>query len=338
HFSAWSSGVVCAGFIGDRCMKKFGKRRVVWTACSGLVAGIITIITAQLPAITIAGAFLAGVCGSTMSQTMCVIIADRFLDLRAVAIAEANIAASVCCSLSPVAISLFSKTSLGWRAALLLPIVAFLTYYLKGRHVLETVVEPEHKNTTGTGKLPAAYWLCWTLVLFSVASEWTIIYWCADFLEKVSGLSKADAAASVSSFLLAMVTGRVIGSRLAREMKSQNMLKIASIISLVGFIVFWKGTSAAISICGLFVAGLGIANFYPLTLSLAIGTAPGLSSTATSRMSLASGASTLFAPFLLSIVAEKSGIAAAYGIVAVLLVLCIIMVFLPIWSSKRSSS
>lgn len=334
HFTAFSFGVILSGATGERWMRMFGKDRTTWIASTGLCAGMTFIMCGNSPTATIFGATLSGLCGSTMTQTLVSILANKFQELRAVAITEANIIASLLCTLAPLAVSAFSKTTLGWRPALCVPIAAFLAYFIFGRQALSSAQEEESKTITpAKGSLPLSYWLCWLLIYFCVASEWSIIYWSADFMEKVANLSKADAAASVSSFLSAMVTGRIIGSRLAREIKPINMLRIASLIAISGFALFWLDKVPLICNIGLFIAGIGISNFYPQTLSLAIGRARGLTNLATARMSMSTGLSTLTAPLLLGMIAERSGIFMACGVVASLLVVCAVMIFLPLWST-----
>jgi fucose permease len=73
------------------------------------------------------------------------------------------------------------------------------------------------------------------------------------------------------------------------------------------------------SVAGLFVAGLGIGNLYPLGASLATGAASHVVDLATSRIALTVGCATLLIPPSLGIVADSLGLGNAYAIVAVLL-------------------
>ena len=340
HFGFWSGGIATAGITGDRCMKRFGRRNTVWIATLFLCLGLFVLIGGRHPAVTIAGAYLCGLSGSTMAQTMSTILSDRYLALRAVAITESTIVASICCSLSPVAIAFFSKTELGWRTAMLVPPLAFLVYFLTMRSTLSDLhlAEAESKSKQEPeSRLPKEYWLCWSLVYFSVAGEWSIMFWTAEYLESVINLPRADAAACVTSFLFAMVVGRIIGSRLARRVNAVILLRVASLAAIFGFIMFWSSKVVLICLLGLFITGLGVSNFYPLTLAQAVASAPGKTSQATSRMSLASGGATLTAPLLLGLIAEKFGILSAYGLIALLMILCSIIVFLPVWTQKRQS-
>ncbi len=63
--------------------------------------------------------------------------------------------------------------------------------------------------------LPAAFWAYWTVMLLIVSTEFCMLLWGADFLVTVAGLTRSAAAAALSGFLLAVVVGRIVGSRLA---------------------------------------------------------------------------------------------------------------------------
>ena len=73
------------------------------------------------------------------------------------------------------------------------------------------------------------------------------------------------------------------------------------------------------SAAGLFVAGLGFGNLYPLGVSLATGAVPRVADLATSRITLIVGCATLTIPSALGIAADRFGIGNAYAIVAALL-------------------
>lgn len=75
-----------------------------------------------------------------------------------------------------------------------------------------------------------------------------------------------------------------------------------------------------LGLSGLFLTGLGVANLYPLILSLAIGAANGNTVQAGARATLASGTAILALPLALGRFADMLGIRAAYGIVVLLLV------------------
>jgi len=152
-------------------------------------------------------------------------------------------------------------------------------------------------------------------------------------LEKVLGLSKADAAQAVSLFLAAMIVGRVMGSRLVQRFSTRSVVSISILIAGIGFLIFWRMEDIRFVLSGLFMTGLGVANLYPLLLSLAIGAAYGDTVQAGSRATLASGTAILALPLVLGRLADAVGIRLAYSVVLILL----ISVFLISHIAERSS-
>ena len=74
---------------------------------------------------------------------------------------------------------------------------------------------------------------------------------------------------------------------------------------------------------------------YPLTLSLAVGLAPGQSNLASARVSLGVGTALLTAPLLLGWLADRIGLESAYGMVIVLMVAACALVLNNRWLSAR---
>ena len=293
-----------------------------------MLTGTAIIITAHHAIFTILGAFLVGLCGSVMGQVNTSIMADRFKENRALAITETNIVGSVFCSLAPLVVSLSVRSGLGWRTIFILPmiLIAFLFWKFRG---VASAYQKQVKNAAANQKLPPLYWAFWSVVLLSVAGEWSIVFWCTDFMIKVNKFSEADASAAVSVFLAAMLIGRVIGSRLTRFLHVRQLLPTSAVIGLTGFLIFWLATNPILNLAGLFIAGLGQSNVYPLTFASAIGAAnEHQTNSATSRLSLASGCANLFTPMLMGLIAERSNIFNAYGVVAILWALVIVLVLI----------
>jgi MFS family permease len=123
-----------------------------------------------------------------------------------------------------------------------------------------------------------------------VAVEWSIVFWGADFLEKNGDLSRTDAATIMSVYFLATVIGRVGGSRLTHRIVVNRLLLLSLAIAFAGFASFWLVPTLWWTLAGLFVAGLGVANLFPLTLSIASSAVePHQSDRASGRISLGAG-------------------------------------------------
>lgn len=330
HFSGFALGVLIAGSFGERVMALRGRRAALWGGLIGVASGILVLVCGRDAVVTVFGVWLIGLCMSLVGQTIDTVIAEQFGEQRTIAITETNIVTSICSMAAPAAVGLFVTIGLTWRAPLLLLIGLFGA----SAWFFRTVVIPGRfsvDRNDHSGKLTQAYWAYWLVILLGCASEWSIVFWSADFLEKVAKLSKPDAAAAVSAFFMAMMASRILGSRLARHIHIRVLLPVAAIVSIAGFFVFWLAPSAPLNIAGLFLAGLGVANMYPLTLSAALGVVPNQVGLAASRMNMATGSAGLFAPLLLGSVAERAGIQVAYGVVAILLSLAVGSIF---WANR----
>jgi len=134
--------------------------------------------------------------------------------------------------------------------------------------------------------------------------EWCIAYWGADFLNEEVGLDRAAAATAMSIFFGAMIAGRLLGSRLARNRKGSRLLFGSIVVALIGFPFFWLGQTSWVNLVGLFVAGIGIANFYPLTVAAATNAIPDAVERAASQMAISGGAALLLTPLAVGVISD----------------------------------
>lgn len=317
HFSAFALGVLAAGWLGDLIMRLTGRDRTLWGSAAFMLIGGLIIIAGKQAMLTIFGAWLVGFSGTLLSSTNTTIMADRFPADRAVAITEANISGSLFCCAAPILISLCIRTGLGWRAVFVLPLFIVFALFLRFRNIAYHF-RGSLPCPSKASHLPRLYWAYWTILLLSVAGEWSIVFWSTDFMMKVDHFSQADASASVSVFLIAMLIGRLVGSRLSYYYHVRQLLPFSAGIALVGFVIFWLAKINILSLAGLFLAGLGEASVYPLTFALAIGAASNQTNKATCKLSLASGIANLLTPVFMGLLADHGGISAAYGVVTML--------------------
>jgi fucose permease len=122
-----------------------------------------------------------------------------------------------------------------------------------------------------------------------------------------------------------MLTGRILGSRLARRLSGGILLLVTLCVAFAGFPLFWLSAVPVLSLLGLFVVGLGVGSIYPLAIAVGVAAAPGRTDTATARLGLAGGSAILTAPFVLGAVADRVGIERAYGIVVPLLFAAVVL-------------
>jgi fucose permease len=263
-----------------------------------------------------------GAVGTWILAVYPAVLADRHGRQAAIALTEGTIWGGAGAAAAPLCLGLLAYTAAGWRAALLLPILALVPLFLAYRTEPLTPAAAGKATPSPAGRkmhaLPGAYWAYWVVLVTVVAVEFCIAFWIADFLQSERGLAQADAALAASLFLVAMLVGRIAGSRLLHRLPPKRLLFVSLAVTAVGFLIFWQMHAVAVVAVGLVVAGLGVANLYPTTLSLAVGAAPGQLDQAGARASLASGTAILALPLLLGRIADAVGITPAFGLVGVL--------------------
>lgn len=322
HFSAFALGMIGAGLAADVAARRYSRRLVFWFGAGGMAAGALALVFARQVAFSIGSVFVMGLLGSLLLVMIQAVLADHHGPRRAIALTESNVMASIFASIVPLLIGGFQRAGIGWRAALVLAALNFLLLYVLFRGV---TIGDDRVGDGGTPaarrRLPTLFWFYWLVLFFGVAIEWSILFWSADYLETVVGLTKASAAMAVSIMLGAMVIGRIGGSRLVHRWPAQRLLPAAVLVAFAGFLLFWLLPVPPAALSGLFIAGLGVANLFPLALSVATEVAADRLDTASARLSLAGGLAILLAPLALGGIADQQGIQIAFALVALLLLL-----------------
>jgi fucose permease len=317
HFSAMALGLLAAGILGPKVLAKFPASRTIWYGTNATVASIVSLIVAPNYFCTITAALIVGFAGSIAGQAIIAGLAQRFSEHRTAAISELIMVNSIFAACAPLTVAAAVAAGLSWRSALIIPVVVLLVGYLINRYGTKTFALNREAHANQSSRLPGAYWLYFTIIFFAVSAEWSIVFWCPEYLQRTLGLSRASAAAGLSVFLFSMLFGRLIGTRLSQHISTNRLLVGANSLAVIGFLMFWCGHHPTLVNIGLIVLGLGEANCYPLALSAAIGAAPNQTAQATARMAISTGTAILVAPLLLGMAADHVGITHAYGIIMV---------------------
>lgn len=322
-----ATGLILSGLIGDRLARRGSRHLIFWSGAIALAASVSLLGLSQRFELALLAVLGMGF-GSSLTQVMLqAILADHHGARRAIAFTESNVAASLSTTLTPLVIGSLQVTGIGWRTVPVPVIILLglltLTFY---RQSIPEANPASNRTVEEKGRLPISFWLFWIVIFFVVAAEMSVAVWATDFLNSVAGLNPKDAVLGFSAFPAAMLIGRIAGSRLTRRWPSLSLLLIALAITLVGFPLFWLAPLPALNILGLFITGLGIANLYPLTLSIAIGLAADQSNKASARVSLGVGAALLAAPLLLGWLADRLSLQHAYGLVIVLILAACLIV------------
>lgn len=367
HFSAFALGMFIAGAGGDRVNKVVGRSVTLWGGTIGMGLGTLLLLLSNNAIYSISGVFLMGLLGSLLLVSVQSGLADLHGEKRGLALTEANIIASIGSSLSAWVIGLVANTAFGWRASLwlVMPLVLTLIIFfrqkvpipslpvpLPHRHEQQRVVVSSRSSSSKSPsffsffssfsklekkrrKLPAIFWLFWAIGFLAVSTEWCIGFWSIDFLTKVNGLSKSDAAMVMGLYFVTFVLSRIVSSRLIRTLPASTLLPLSAILILAGFPVFWLVSNPVVSVGGLLIVGLGTANLVPLNLAAAIGIASSYTDLASARLTSASGLALLISPFVLGWLATQLGIQLAFGFIMALALVMFTLMLVGYFKSKQ---
>ncbi len=322
HFSAFALGMILAGLSGDRFARRFGRRAVFWGGALGMTAGVLWFVLGRQVSQTIAASLLMGFMGTLLLVIIQAALSDHHGDDRAIALTEANVGASLAAGLAPLLVGASLRLGAGWRAAALAGVATlFLLLILYRRQPIPEAPALVVEHDGRARRLPRLFWAYWTVLVLGVAIEWSLIFWGADFLNTVVGLNRTNAVTLMSVFFVAMVGGRFAGSRLTRRLPAANLLLLALALALLGFLLYWLAILPAANVAGLFIAGLGVANLFPMSLSVATGVAAEQANRASARLSMGSGLAIMTAPLILGWTADQIGLQGAFAIVVLLFAL-----------------
>jgi fucose permease len=321
HFTAFAAGMLAAGLGGHIVVQRVGRGHALWLGAFGMSAGVPLLLAGRAATLTIAASFCMGLVGSLILVIVPSALSDQHGVLRAVALSEANLVSSLLSAAAPLMVGWTAPLPGGWRLAL--ATAAFAPFLLRlafGRATLPQPTSDQKNSPSVRQPLPGLFWVFWVALVLAVSVEFCMIYWSADYMENSLGVPKVNAAQAVSLFLAAMIIGRLIGSRLVRLFSTRRVIVASVLVGGIGFLLFWTAATANLGLAGLFVTGLGVANLYPLLLSLAMGVTSDNTVKASARTTLASGTAILALPLVLGRLADMVGIRPAYGIVGILFV------------------
>lgn len=320
HFTAFAFGILLVGLFGHLLIRRIGHWYALWLGAFGMSLSALLLVAGRSVLVTIGAAFCMGLVGSLILAIIPAVLSERHGELRAVALSEANVVASLVATLAPLLVGWSAHLAGGWRLALgAAAIVPLLMRVWFGRAAHPRGVPPPAENVPAREPLPGLFWVYWLALVLAVSVEFCMISWSADYLETSLGMLKVNAAQAISLFLGAMILGRLAGSRLVQRFSTRRVVLGSLLVAALGFGLFWTAGSAVIGMAGLFVTGLGVAGLYPLILALSFGAAGDATVQAGARATLASGTAILVLPLVLGRLADMFGIRLAYGVVGVLL-------------------
>jgi len=317
HLSAFAVGMILGGVAGGAGARPWSRRVLFWGGSAAMGAGTLGLISASRLSATLACCFVMGLSGTLLLASIQAVLSDLHGPRRAVALTEANVCAILAALLAPLLVGGAPRLGLDPRWGVL-PILALgvLTPLLARGAAIPGAVASEatHRPVAG-GAFSPRFRTWWAVIVGGVAIEWCLVFWAPSLLESTTRLSPADAALSMSGFFAAMLLGRIAGSRLVRGLDAATLLQGSLVVLTLGTALLWLPLPTVIKLAALALAGLGVANVYPLALSLAVGAEPKRADAASARIVLGVGTSLLLAPLALGGLADALGIVRAFACV-----------------------
>ncbi len=317
--SAFAAGAVLTSLGASAVLTRVGHGTILRAGLLGLGAGTVMLAVAGPLATVIAATFVMGVAGTSVLVVVPLVVEARQPTARAAALAEANMGAASAGVLAPVAVGGAILLGAGWRVGALLVLAAIAAVILLGRADDFDGPPAREVRPERPGRLPSAFWRWWSVIVLVVGVEFCVAFWATDFLREEAGVGRGPASAALGLFVGGMAAGRFVGGRLAVSGDPRRLLVGALALAAAGFVLFWGTGAPLASLAGLAVTGLGVAMLFPLSLSFAMASAPGLSAEASARASLAGGIAVLFAPYALATLADAIGVRAGFLIVPALI-------------------
>lgn len=330
HTSALALGMIVMGLFGHFALKRLPEWKAFGIGGIGMGLGGLLLVFGNRPALTLTGLFIMGAVGAFIVATNPAILADEMGNKSPIGISEANTLSSLISILAPVAVGFFASKTVTWRPAVYtVTSLAFLigAWVLASPRFSWKTSMGQAAQKTNTTKLPGKVWLFWIVLVVSVSIEFCLIYWASDYLQAHVLMSKDSATQWVSLFLVGMVVGRYAGSLLLKKYEPFQILFASIAISALGYAIFWISGSPTAALAGLFLAGIGVANFYATSITLIFEAAGPARAAAGSVATLGSGVAIFSLPFVLGSLADFIGIQKAMLVVAFLFVVLLILLF-----------
>jgi len=318
YVAAFAAGSLVAGVSSARLERALGRRPLFWSAAALMGAGAIGLTAGRIAAETVGSVLVMGVGGGLLLATIQAALTDHHGERRAVALAEANLAASLAYVVLIGVLSLTAALHAGWRVALLASLAVPVLAWWRNRQL---AIDAPPPSRMAQGRLPGVFWIAAAMLFCTTAAEWCINAWGASFVEDAAEVSTDTAVALMAGYFGGVLAGRTLGSRLARRHDPARLLALALAVTAVGFAILWPSTGPGQALVGLSLLGLGLGNLFPMGLSVTVALAPGRAVLASGRAVAMTSFAVLLAPLTVGTLADATSLKAALGVVPVMVVL-----------------
>lgn len=328
HGTAMAVGAVLIGFAVPAIVKRTGRGRMMRLGSVLLTAGLVVYVSGGSLALTLLGALVASAGGTFALVGGNAFMPDHHGAAGPQAMSEMHAFGATMGLLGPLAVALGVALTWGWRPALIVAAVAFVVLeVVRGRHVHDYDGPRGGEGTPHPPRAPLGrtFWIAWFVFVCAAGTEFSLTFWGSDLMRERAGMGAAAGALAIGTLVGGLAVGRVAGSRVVAHVDPELALVGSFALTLVGFAVAWLSSSAAPMLVGFAITGLGMGLQSPLGIGRAVVAAGAQVDRGSGLASVAAGAASGVAPFVLGALADAVGVHVAFLIVPVLLVTAIVL-------------
>lgn len=179
------------------------------------------------------------------------------------------------------------------------------------------------------------FWLGSAMLFFYISVEYAIVGWLVSYFQD-TGVLSADWSQMMNSLLwLVIFCGRMIGAAITGKISRSKLLLIDGVGFFAFFLVMFFSRDPVLIVLGLMGVGLFMATIYPTAFAFGSDCIRG-NDLGCSIMIFTGSAGGIITPALVGLVAERAGIRAGMGLVAVFTALLLLSIVLSVVSVKTT--
>jgi FHS family glucose/mannose:H+ symporter-like MFS transporter len=309
-------GSLPAGVISDR----IGRHTLVWWSALILaVALALTALAAQW-ALFVVGFVLISAAQGALSTGINAMIADANRAARGKALNTLHAVYGAGAAVSPLVIGYLLARGLGWRWALGLSALIWLSYA-----VIAYLAPRAEAGASPAVRAAESAWSWGHLregslaALFAVAFiyngvAYSLLGWVAVFMQQSAGFSTFFSVAMISVFYVALTIGRALCAAYAERLGYAGTLLVLAWGITLTYPLVVLGGDAWVVVVGVFLTGLSLSGLFPTALAFGARLYPEQTGAVTGMLNVAMTLGAMVPPLWTGLFAARWGLQVALGI------------------------
>jgi fucose permease len=323
HQVAYAIGGGVAGVLAARGLRSLSRAAIISVGLTGAALAGLAVGYGTTPATTVTAAFVMNLLGTSALIRLWAVLADVHGPRRALAMTEGEVSVSLAGIVTPLLIGALAATALSWRFAFVLGAgTTCLTALWVWRARMPPAARHDSRPTDWNAATPRRRLQPTLIVIFAIVGlEFALSFWLASYLNDDIGLARTAAVAAVAGLYAANLTGRLVASRLARNVSAERLVGAALVAALLGLPMLLAATSPLLAGVGIAVTGIGIGAMFPLTSALHVNASARTADSALGQVLGVASAGQIVGPLTVGAIAQAAGLRAGLLILPALVLI-----------------